>query len=527
MISSSEKTPEPENQTNKPLDSAFQKFEEAFSQLATPEEKIAFGLKFMRGSISQEGSPHFRHFWEARKHVLTHFKENLNPLIRSSLWSEYVELTREARKLKEVLEEQSAFAVEQIELAIKALESDVENFEALLSKQSEILFPEESKTIRHRQNVYSLIQKELNLLSTLATRLNSLRKEVMKTEMRLRIKSRLFRQLSQLGDHVFPKRKELIEKVSEEFEKDVLEFVEKHFSDEAIVGAPYYALKEEIKALQAIAKRLTLSSPSFTKTRMLLSKCWDRIRGVEQEYRKEHQEKKQQSADTREEFLQRIGDLKEKELSFDEIKKECYSLLEEMRGVFLVREDVRLLKEAIEDLKNPYLEEERKAALEREEEAKRLQEKKREAKKLFKERLQAFSKEADSMELEALQEACSVLKKEAEALGLSKMEKQLVDRTLRPIKDLVADRKEEALLNLSDDDKKALQNLKSVLEQKKQRRQEIKEILDTYRKVLGSSDLDFEKAMHYQDLVQHEKQRLEKANLGIEEIEQKIDELEG
>jgi DnaJ-class molecular chaperone len=84
----------------------------------------------------------------------------------------------------------------------------------------------------------------------------------------------------------------------------------------------------------------------------------------------------------------------------------------------------------------------------------------------------------------------------------------------------------EAYKVLSDDDLKTLENLRTILSQKKERRQEIKEQLETYRKSLGSSNLDFEKAMLHRELVDQEKERLEKANSGIAEIEQKIDALE-
>src|SRR5579864_6355183 len=68
----------------------FQEFSEKLFALPTPEEKVAHGLQFMRSSISQEGSPHFREFWEARRLVLPCFRENLNPAIRSKLWGEYI-----------------------------------------------------------------------------------------------------------------------------------------------------------------------------------------------------------------------------------------------------------------------------------------------------------------------------------------------------------------------------------------------------------------------------------------------------
>ena len=52
---------------------------------------------------------------------------------------------------------------------------------------------------------------------------------------------------------------------------------------------------------------------------------------------------------------------------------------------------------------------------------------------------------------------------------------------------------------LSEDDLKALEQLKEVLEERKLRRQEIKNQLESYRKLLGGSGFDFEKAMMYRE----------------------------
>ena len=43
---------------------------------------------------------------------------------------------------------------------------------------------------------------------------------------------------------------------------------------------------------------------------------------------------------------------------------------------------------------------------------------------------------------------------------------------------------------------------------------------------MGGSNLDFEKAMTVREQIDLEKERLEKANAGIQEIEQKIAEIE-
>lgn len=507
----------------------FKEFVDKLHSLQTPEEKIAHSLQFMRSSISQEGSPHFREFWEVRRVALPLFKGNLNPAVRSTLWNEYVELTVEARRLKEILEEQSSFAMEQIDLAIKALENDVVNFGILLANLGEIAFPDVSQTIRGSANVYGQMQRELNLLNTLASRLNSLRKEIIKTDMRIRFKTKFFKKLSDLGDHIFPKRKEFIETISAAFEKDVALFISSHFTGDTAVGAPYYALREEIKALQSMAKFFTLNSGVFTRTRLTLSECWDKVKVLEKEHKKEVLERKHASSQQRQSVQTKIDHLKARsfEMSIEALNEEIDVLFNEMRGISLHRDDVRFLRDELFKLRAPHLaaaEQKIKDLEQAEKEKLRL---KREKLTSLKEAVLYLVKEGEKFALDSFLAAFNAIESDLAQLEISKMEKQQIERSLRPLKDMLADKKERSLLNLSEDDKNTLENYRVVLRQKKERRQEIKEQLETYRKVLGGSNLDFEKAMQYQELLQQERERFDKANAAIQEIEEKISELEG
>jgi len=515
----------PETESKREMSPAFKEFEEKLALLPTPEEKIALGLAFMRSSISQEGTPRFREFWEARKLVLPCFKENINSAIRSKLWSEYVDLTVEARRLKEILEEQSAFAIEQIDLAITGFEADIANLEAILAQSAHIEFPDQSPTIQAKVGVYNQIQRELNLLNTLASRLNGLRKEVIKTDMRMRFKTKFFKRLSQIGDHVFPKRKELIEQISQEFIRDVEQFAARHFQGDQVVGAPYFALREEIKALQGMAKVLTLSSGAFNKTRLRLSECWDKVKVLEKEHKKEVNAKRQATDANRQALEQKIDELAGKEMAMGDLEKAIDEISKEMRVVDLHRQDVLSLKDKLAKLRAPHLaaQEEKAKALEAAEKEKiRL---KREKITEVKERIAHLLKKGG--EEEALEQAYNELKEEIKNLGVTKTDQQQFDRSMRQLKDLIAEAKERALLNLSEDDRSALESLRAALEQKKKRRQEIKDQIEQYRKTLGSSNLDFEKGMQTRELMDQEKELLEKNNSGIEEIEQKIAELEG
>lgn len=535
MNASSESNPQtPETEEikevgSKEINPVFQEFLEKINRFPTPEEKIAEGIRFMRSSISQEGTARFREFWEARKVLLPFFKENINSAIRSKLWGEYIELTQEARRLKEILEEQSVFAMEQIDLAIAALEKDLNNFQSLLSQVGEISFPEQSPTIKSKEKSYNLVQREINLLNTLASRLNGFRTEIMKTDMRVRFKTKFFKRLSELGQQIFPKRKTLIEQISQEFEKDVDQFIAQHFQDEKVVGAPYYALREEIKALQSMAKVLTLSSSAFNKTRLALSECWDKIKVLEKEHKKEIHAKKQVSHENRAGVEQKIEELKSKsqEMSLSELDSAIEEILKEMRTIDLQRPDVTALKEMLTALRSPHLNAQA-------EKAKSLEAAEREKLRLKKEKIQETKneialllKEGSEMEPALFEERFNAIKEQVKSLGAAKTDQQQFDRSLRQLKDLLAERKERKLLDLSEHDRDALENLRTLLSQKKERRQEIKEHIEFYRRAIGSSNLDFEKAMLYREQIDQEKELLEKSNLGIEEIEQKIAELEG
>lgn len=504
-------------------------FIQELGELHTPEEKIIKGLHFMRSSLAQEGSPRFREFWEARREILAYFKENLNPAIRSRLWEEYVELTVEARRLKDILEEQSSFAMEQIDLAIRAIEADLIRFPTLVSEAPAIVFPFKSMHLAPRFSLYNEVQIELNLLNALASRLNSFRREVVKTDMRIRVKTKFFKKLSDLGDQIFPKRKEKIEWISLEFQKDVNLFLDKYFAKDDVVGAPYYVLREEIKALQAIAKVLTLNSVVFNHTRLQLSQCWDRVKVLEKEYKQEAVEKRQASFDKKQLIQTLIQELSQKsaELPLKELDREIDRIGREIRGISFYKEDAYALREELAKLRAPHVQAQEQRARDLELiEKEKLQAKKEKLVAIHQE-ISSLIKEGSLLDMSEFESRFQALQANVAGIEFFKTEKQAIDRSFRILKDLIEEKKEQALLNLSDDEKEALANLRFVLAQKKERRQEVKDQLQNYRKSIGSSNLDFEKAMLYRELMDQEKERLDKVNASIQEIEGKIEQMEG
>lgn len=508
-------------------------FLKKFEMIEVREEKLRSAIDFMRSSLSQSGSPYFKGFWEVRKLSLPLFKEGLSTPLRATLWDEYVELTREGRRLKNLSDEESAFAAEQIEIAIKSLEVEVEGFhhyaEEVLSKIPDIEMPQ-AKSLEGKRSYYLNLQRRLNLLNAYASHIHALRKELIKTEMRVRNKNKFFERLSVMGDRIFPVRKELIREVSLSFTAEIDQFVEEHFSEKNFsyenVRKYVFFYREEIKALQACAKVITLNTTAFTKTREELSKCWDRLKGMEKELKKEYVATKQKSSENSLAVQEKI---KEIETSFQEGKCDSDAVLckldelsKWMRQIDLTHHDVKMLKEALKEARA--LPEAKK--VEEEELKKRkileIEVKRKELLEEFKASLARVKERFSELSVEQLTQELQGLKNAFSEITAPKHEKQLLERSLKELRDLIEDKREDTLLNLSDESKAALDDLKEMLQKRKQRRAEIKSQIEEYRCVIGGSSLDFEKAIEFGELMAQEKERLEKIDESIKEIEEKI-----
>ena len=515
----------------KPLSAIFVDFRSKWETLPAVEDKLKASVDFMRSTLAQTGSPSFKDFWEVRKLSLFLFKENINPILRSQFWAEFSELSAEARRLKEILDEQSSFAAEQIHLAIQAMEFDVENYQSLLPQIELPAFPVHSKIFLEKKDFYFSLQQELELLNHLASRINSLRKETVKIEMRIRQKNQFFERLSLIGDKVFPKRKELIKNLSEAFLLDVEDFITRNFTDFPENRIPVYVLREEIKSLQEIAKILTLNTHCFTQTRIKLSECWDQIKLFEKERKKEVIQKKMVSRQNYDQVMEHIKELtayclNEDACSVEESKK-SEEIITLMRGLDLGRDEVRSLKQELQDAKKPILDRIESKRLERENEQKQAEKLQREKITALKKNMEELLADGMGWDIEKVVQLRLQYQNELDDLPIHKSEKFQFDRLFKQIKDLISEKKEKALLNLSQDELAALDQLGEVLQQKKQRRLEMKQQLENYRKSLGNSGLDFEKAMLLRELIDEEKGSLDKINQSISEIEEKIQELEG
>lgn len=505
----------------------FVAFTQELETINETEAKLKHTITFMEDALSQEnGVPQFKNFWDARDICIALFKEPLSHQVREVLWARYSELSKEARRLKDILDEQSAFAVEQIQIAIGALEEEIASIDRQLK---ELTSDDASSESLPEQISYQHVQNELNLLNAYAARVNSMRKELIKTDMRVRHKNRFFQRLSAAGDKVFPRRKELIATISERFVSDVDHFIDRNFSEEQLTR-PAFELREEIKALQSLAKGLTLNTHAFTSTRMKLSQVWDRLKEVAKERKKIRAEIQAEVRENLEQHKQRIDAVANEfaagNLSADEAARQLDSLSHEMRRLKLGRDEVKYLKDAMKTARDPIQAKLDEAVAQREEELRQQEQKRRQVFEALKEQVYTFMDNTASIDADALTQTGAELRQQIQQGSFSKMEKREIEVLLKPLADIIQEKREQALMNLSDDDQKALLQLREVLDQRIERRLKIKEQLETLRKDSGSSGLDFEQAMAFNEQITVERERLEKINHGISEIEEKIEELE-
>jgi hypothetical protein len=509
---------------------AFAEFLKEMEGKVSAEEKVRCSMEFMKNSLVNPMAPRFRDFWDARRYCLPLFKEQMSAKIRGDLWQEYVDLSTEARRLKEILDEQSAFAYEQIDLAIQALAKDLEGYDDLKAQVVALQIPSNCSTMLENVEQYQEMQRNLHLLNAFASKINSLRKEVIRTEMRIKNKNKLFEKLSSAGDSVFPKRKLMIKQISELFTADVSSFVKKYFVTESESLPPLHQLREEIKALQTIAKDMTLNAQSFTETRLKLSECWDKLKVLDKERKKEFSQKRQQLRQNVDQVLEKIKAFEEycKELpSINDATVKFEEVLSYMKTIDLSYPEQKMLKDELFNARKPVWDKQRNEQIERETKEKEVENLKKQKIDDFRSALDELLTSADSTAFEMMIEKRDRLLEEYSQLNISKADKMLFDRSFKQLKDVIDEKKSENLLSLSDSDKERLNELVALLAERKKRRLEIKSQIEIYRKVLGGSGFDFEKAMMYRELIEAEKAALEKINLTIEEIEEKVAEIEG
>lgn len=492
-------------------------------KMSSPKEKIERLLRFMEYLLSQEGGERLGEFWKAKKICLPLFKEKVPAASRSALWSEYIELGRQADHLKSVQEENSSFIVEQLEAALGDLEGSIARFDALAASSPDPEIPSFSdKRLQQKTKDYLPRQKELAFLQTMISRLHSLRQEVMKTAMRAKVKNQFFQRLSVCGDFLFSKRKELVDLLSQEFSEDVDSFIADYFG-QSKKSVPYYVLKQEIKSLQEMAKHLSLKPKFFSQTREKLSSCWDQIKDKEKERRKVLDEKReifQKNHDLLQEQIAAFSQqCREEPLDTSALAKQREEIVQQIRQAELGREEVQAVKTALDLAYEPLAEQERAAKAERE----RIREETEKKKRDFFARAQSLEASHTELSVQELQKAKEQLLEEKKSYLFSQEESERLDALFVLIARRISKAHESSLLTRNGE---ALRTeLEALYQEREQEFEQCKRAIDELRRSLGGSGYGFDTALYLQEQLQQEKTRLEELEESLNQIEEKMDSL--
>lgn len=501
------------------LDPAFIQEVESLDSL---EKQIDRLFQFLDTSMGAK-PPKFRDFWEGRKMLLPLLKQ-VNPAVRTPLWERLSLITQEARRKKDELVKESSFAEEQIEMAITSLEKEMAGGQNQ-PLSADQLFSSELGLFADQKDALLDLQNQLNALNTFATRITSLRKELIRTNIRIKTKNQFFERLSTLGNGVFPKRKELIQAVSDQFAQEVSSFCQST-KKELSPRQQLALLREQIKEFQKLAKIFTLNTNAFNATRSELSSLWDLVKDQEKERKKEIAQRKEESSQQKNELLDELeaikGKLEANELTARNAEEKLNTLLSLLKRQKLDKFHTRDIKEKILAVKEPI---DRQLAAEAE--AFNIKEREKEENRLLevnslKEKLHQLSISIPATPIDAIEESVAEYKKKRQELTCTSAEKRDFDQVFKAIQSLIADKREEALLNLPSAEKEYLENLLTVKKQREERRKEVKARLEALRKSKASSGLDFEKALLIDAQEQEERESLEKIVQGIQEIDQKI-----
>ncbi len=498
-------------------------FQQEFEAATGPEDKLQLVNQYIRKLVEQtHSSLPLSIFWKLREHSTPLFAQDVASKIRQELWNEYRQLCQEYRRVRSVADEQAQFAAEQIQLTVQSLENELMQIEANVTGSEDL--PIAAQTVQHHYAEYQLLQKELNFLNMYASRITGLRKELIRIEMRPRIKHKLFQELSKLGERIFPRRKELIKLISDLFIHDVDQFVRNFFPLHP--RSQFFELREEIKQLQLCAKLFTLNTAAFTVTRTQLTDCWETLRQHIQERRVEQQERRQQDQIHLQSFDEQLADLgkriEEGEVALHNFEEHHQELSRYIDQLPIHRNEKKIAKDRLFKAVASLVEKQDQQAQELKEKAQAAERARLERIALFRQAIDNTLAEGHSLDLETLMARNEELTTILQSLPTTKSEKIILEKLLRPLKELIFESREKALLHLSADDLEMLQQLRHVLQQRLERRREVKNHVEELRRAQASASLNFEKALAVHEQIQQERDRLEKLDMSIREIEEKI-----
>lgn len=494
--------------------------------LTNLEAKVVLCLEKMQESLEQKQEPNFTQFWQAKKECVLLFKEKLPAQKRNQLWQRYLKLSNEGRVVRDFLDEEALFAIEQIELAIQ----DIERQYRLLEESKCAMQREFSPSPQALSKIYDSCCQLQNLIhqaQLLTIRLQELRKEVSVMSIRMKIKGKFFDRLSFVCDQLFPKRNQMIAQLSEQFFQAVTEFVTQNFSK----NNPYhlkrscYHLQNEIREIQAIAKQFSLSTQVFMETRKELSRCWDLLKEVEKEKKEDFSQLKDQSDQNAQIIEKMIEELSSEasNLSEKEVIEKLRGIQKEMKNLPLLKKQMAVLEKKCELLRKPFDAVREKIKEEQREKKKQEQFVEEQNVKNFLDQLVVLQQTLNSQAVEESRFILNDLQEKLGQLSCAQARKKVLKERLKEVGGAFTLLEEKILLSDVSVSKEHQTKLSAVLEEKITQRDKVKSFLEDCRKERGKSGLNFAQALELNEKIEKGKAELQVLEQSILDFDHKID----
>ena len=453
-------------------------------KLTSAEERLHKMLQFMQKELSHGQLKPLNRFWKMRQYCLEQFKDNLYLSKRAQFWKVYQDLVAEIIRMKGLLDEKVASDKQEIENVLSKMSIDLENFDELISKVQPIEMPAGTAISEEHKKFYEHSQKEIEVFSSYAKQLNALKAELIHLEIPYGQKHQILKQVHSLGDQVFPKKRDLLGKISQTFIEDVQKFLNQYiFSKKGNI--PFFELKEKIKAYQSLAKILTLNVSSFSQSREKLSQAWDEVRRIEKEHKKQKDQQKAICAENESIISQEIDKLTQAPSSSSEIGNKADKISEKIKSLDLHKTQRRKLKEKLSKVA-PNTTSEVTTPIEEQSEE-------------FATNLDKLESQKESLECDFIIENTQQMQEELDQARLPDNSRSKIQRRLSELKQGVMKRIVQQLENKSFNDLEPLIQLY---------KKSVREDLESFKRALNTSNQSIEKAMLYNELLTQSKQAL-------------------
>ena len=448
-------------------------------KLNQADERIAKMLEYMKLQLSHGEIHPLSRFWKMRKFCLDHFKGSIAVSQRLILWKEYCQVIDEIVKLKELIDEKSAFEKQQIEQALSSVASDLENIDQVIEREASISVPK-CPCISNHAEFYQTTQKELSVYSSYAKRLNALKKEILALDISFKKKQEILDQIHKLADLVFPKKRDLLGLMSRTYAGHIQNFVRLNFSSETF-KSPIFQLKEQIKQLQNFAKIISLNVDAFSKTREQLSDCWDRLKLHEKKQKKEKEEKKEQSSKVFTTLEEKIEKLKAEKGSLPPAK--FHDEFKHLSRLIQKEDLIRFQRKQLQD-KLEVLHDEKEGALPSAQESATLS---------ICSQLSGLIEKVHELDYQVIQSSVGELFTSYDSSQASDSQNIQIERSLYTLYESLGAKLSKELKDCLD-----FEALSIKVENFKK---SVKENIERYRRALGSSNQSIEKAMAFNELL--------------------------